>query len=58
LSDLVDLPSDDFKIYIPDFDFLLFDAVKDDPEDYDFDEAVKALFTIWRYSGSPDFIVP
>jgi len=56
LSDLVDLPSDDFKIYIPDFDFLLFDAVKDDPEDYDFDEAVKALFTIWRYSGSPDFI--
>ena len=44
------------NIYIPDFDFLLFDAVKDDPEDYDFDEAVKALFTIWRYSGSPDFI--
>jgi len=56
LSDLVDLPSDDFKIYIPDFDFLLFDAVKDDPEDYEFDEAVKALFTIWRYSRSPDFI--
>src|SRR6056297_1771097 len=44
------------NIYIPDFDFLLFDAVKDDPEDYDLDEAVKALFTIWRYSGSPDFI--
>ncbi len=56
LSDLVDLPSDDFKIYIPDFDFLLFDAVKDDPEDYDFDAAIKALFTIWRYSGSPEFI--
>ena len=56
LSDLVDLPSDDFKIYIPDFDFLLFDAVKNDPEDYEFDAAIKALFTIWRYSGSPEFM--
>jgi hypothetical protein len=50
VSDLVDLPSDDFKIYIPDFDFLLFDAVKDDPENYEFNEAVKALFTIWKYA--------
>ncbi|WP_045214394.1 Rpn family recombination-promoting nuclease/putative transposase [Desulfonatronovibrio magnus] len=56
VSDLVDLPSDDFKIFIPDFNFLLYDAVNDDPEDYDFDETLKALFTIWRYSGSPEFM--
>ena len=29
VSDLIDLPSEDFRIYIPDFDFLIFDAVKD-----------------------------
>ena len=56
VSDLVDLPSDDFKIFIPDFNFLLYDAVNDDPEDYDFDETLKALFTLWRYSGSPEFM--
>ncbi len=56
VSDLVDLPSDDFKIYVPDFDFLLFDAVKDDPENYEFDEALKALFTIWKYAHSPEFM--
>ncbi|WP_045214048.1 Rpn family recombination-promoting nuclease/putative transposase [Desulfonatronovibrio magnus] len=56
LSDLVNLPSDDFKIFIPDFNFLLYDAVNDDPEDYDFDETLKALFTLWRYSRSPEFI--
>ena len=56
MSDLVNLPSDDFKIFIPDFNFLLYDAVNDDPEDYDFDETLKALFTIWRYSGSPEFM--
>ncbi|WP_040417407.1 Rpn family recombination-promoting nuclease/putative transposase [Desulfonatronospira thiodismutans] len=56
VSDLVDLPSDDFTIFIPDFNFLLYDAVNDDPEDYDFDETLKALFTLWRYSGSPEFM--
>ncbi|WP_045214901.1 Rpn family recombination-promoting nuclease/putative transposase [Desulfonatronovibrio magnus] len=56
ISDLVNLPSDDFKVYIPDFEFLLFDAVKDDPENYEFDEALKALFTIWKYAHSPEFM--
>jgi hypothetical protein len=56
VSDLINLPSDDFSIYLPDFDFLLYDAVKDDPEDYEFDEAVKALFTIWKYAHSKDFL--
>ncbi|EFI33929.1 hypothetical protein Dthio_PD1268 [Desulfonatronospira thiodismutans ASO3-1] len=56
VSDLVDLPSDDFTIFIPDFNFLLYDAVNDDLEDYDFDETLKALFTLWRYSGSPEFM--
>jgi len=40
VSDLVGLPSGDFKIFIPDFNFLLYDAVNDDPEDYDFDETL------------------
>lgn len=53
---MINIPSDDFRIYLPDFDFLLFDAVKDDPENYEFDEAVKALFTIWKYSYSKDFL--
>mgnify|MGYP006283332769 CR=1 FL=1 len=56
IIDLIDLPSDEFKAYIPDFDYILFDAIKEDPEEYNFNEAVRALLTIWRYSGSPDFI--
>ncbi|MFO7876111.1 MAG: Rpn family recombination-promoting nuclease/putative transposase [Desulfovermiculus sp.] len=56
ISDLINIPSDDFRIYLPDFDFLLFDAVKDDPENYEFDEAVKALFTIWKYAHTKEFL--
>jgi len=56
LSDLINIPSEDFRIYFPDFDFLLFDAVKDDPENYEFDEAVKALFTIWKYAHTKEFL--
>jgi predicted transposase/invertase (TIGR01784 family) len=56
ISDLINIPSDDFRVYLPDFDFLLFDAVKDDPENYEFDEAVKALFTIWKYAHTKEFL--
>jgi hypothetical protein len=56
ISDLINIPSDDFRVYLPDFDFLLFDAVKDDPEDFEFDEAVKALFTIWKYAHTKEFL--
>jgi predicted transposase/invertase (TIGR01784 family) len=56
LSQLVDVPSDEFKAYIPDFDYRLYDSVKEDPEHYEFNEQLKALLTIWRYSHSNEFM--
>jgi predicted transposase/invertase (TIGR01784 family) len=56
IIDLVDLPSEDFKVYVPSFEYLHIDAVKDDLDDYDFNEPMKALLTIWKYSHSPYFI--
>ena len=56
IKELVDLPSEDFRAYVPDFDYILFDAIREDPETYHFTEAVKALLTIWRYSDSQEFI--
>jgi len=54
--DLIDLPSEEFRAYIPDFDFLLFDSVKENPEDYDFAKSLQALLLIWKHFYSPDFI--
>jgi len=56
IKELVDLPSEDFRAYVPDFDYILFDAIREDPETYRFTEAVEALLTIWRHSDSPEFI--
>jgi len=54
--DLIDLPSEEFRAYIPDFDFVLFDSVKENPEEYDFAKSLQALLLIWKYFYSPDFI--
>jgi predicted transposase/invertase (TIGR01784 family) len=56
VSDYVDLPSEDFKVYVPDFDFVLYDAISENPDDYEFVETLKALFLIWRHFYSPDFM--
>ena len=56
ITDLVSTPSEAFTVYIPDFGYLLYDSVREDPEAYDFNEAVKALLTIWHYSHRPDFM--
>ena len=56
IIDLVDLPSEDFKAYVPSFEYLHIDAVKDNLDDYDFNEPMKALLTIWKYSHSPYFL--
>ncbi|MFN2269170.1 MAG: Rpn family recombination-promoting nuclease/putative transposase, partial [Desulfonatronovibrio sp.] len=56
ISDLVDIPSEDFRTFIPDFEHILYDSVNENPEDYDFIETLKALLVIWRYFDSPDFI--
>jgi predicted transposase/invertase (TIGR01784 family) len=55
ISDLVDIPSEDFRKFIPDFEHILYDSVNEDPEDYNFVETLKALLVIWRYFDSPDF---
>lgn len=55
MSDLVDIPSDDFKAFIPEFEHIVYDSVNENPEDYDFVETLKALLVIWRYFDSPDF---
>ena len=56
ITDLVSTPSGAFTAYIPDFGYLLYDSVREDPEAYDFNEAVKALLTIWHYSHRPEFM--
>ena len=56
IADLVSTPSGAFTAYIPDFGYLLYDSVREDPEAYDFNEAVKALLTIWQYSHRPEFM--
>jgi predicted transposase/invertase (TIGR01784 family) len=56
VSDYIDFPSEDFKAYVPDFDFVLYDAVTENPDDYEFVETLKALLFIWRHYYSPDFM--
>ena len=50
------IPAGSFTAYIPDFDYLLYDSTREDPEAYDFNDAVKALLTIWHYSHRPEFV--
>jgi len=56
VSDYINFPSEDFKAYVPDFDFVLYDAVTENPDDYEFVETLKALLFIWRHYYSPDFM--
>ena len=56
ISDYIDLPSEEFRAYIPEFDFILFDSVNEDPEAYDFAKSLQALLLIWKYFYSPEFI--
>ena len=56
IADFVSLPSEAFKAYVPDFDYLLYDSTREDPEQYEFNESVKALLTLWRYSHRPEFM--
>ncbi len=56
ISDLIDIPSEDFRTFIPDFEHILYDSVSENPEDYDFVLTLKALLVIWRYFDSPDFL--
>ncbi len=56
VPDYIDYPSGDFKVYIPDFDFVLYDAARENPDDYEFVETLKALLVIWRHFYSPDFL--
>ena len=56
LSDFIEFPSEDFKAYVPDFDFVLYDAITENPDDYEFIETLKALLLVWRHYYRPDFI--
>ena len=56
ISDFVSLPSEAFRAYIPDFGYVLYNSTREDPEHYGFNEAVKALLTLWRYSHRPEFM--
>ncbi|RQD60275.1 MAG: Rpn family recombination-promoting nuclease/putative transposase [Desulfonatronovibrio sp. MSAO_Bac4] len=55
MSDLLAIPSNDFKVFIPEFEHIVYDSVNENPEDYNFVETLKALLVIWRYFDSPDF---
>jgi predicted transposase/invertase (TIGR01784 family) len=54
--DLIDMPSEEFRPYIPDFNFVLFDSIKEDPESYDFAKSLQAILVIWKHYYSPEFI--
>jgi len=56
IADFVSLPSEAFRAYIPDFDYLLYDSTREDPEHYEFNEPVRALLTLWKYSHRPEFM--
>ncbi len=56
LSDLIDLPSEAFRVFVPDFHYTLYDSHRENPESYDFNAQVKALLTIWRLSYSEEFM--
>jgi len=56
LSDLIDLPSEEFRVFVPDFHYTLYDSYREDPESYGFNAQVKALLTIWRLSYSEEFV--
>ena len=53
---MIDIPSEEFRAFIPDFDFVLFDSVQENPEDYEFTKVLQALLLIWKYFHSPEFI--
>ena len=56
ISDLVEIPSDEFKAFIPDFEHVLYDSASEDPDKYEFVETLKALLVIWKHFDSPDFM--
>ncbi len=56
LMDQVELTSEAFRAFVPDFHYTLYDSVKEDPESYDFNPQIKALLTIWRLSYSDEFM--
>jgi hypothetical protein len=48
LSSVVDVPSEEFLVYLPDFQYALFDINVEDIRGYAFHSALKALFSIWK----------
>ena len=56
LSDLVEIPDESFKAYLPDFDYLLLDCIQEDIETYDLEVELKSLLLLWKYSRRPNFL--
>ena len=55
LSDVVDIPGEPFKAYLPDFEYLLFDCIQEDLNVYDLEVELKSLFMLWKYAHRPNF---
>ena len=55
LSDVVDIPGEPFKAYLPDFEYLLFDCIQEDLNVYDLEVELKSLFMLWKFAHRPNF---
>ncbi len=56
ISELVEIPDDCFKVYLPEFDYLLFDCITEDLNIYDVEVKLKSLFLLWKYARTPGFL--
>ncbi len=56
LKDIVDMPDESFKVYLPDFDYLLFDCIQEDLNSYNLEVELKSLLMLWKYSHRPNFL--
>ncbi len=56
LSDIVMMPDESFRAYLPDFDFVLYDCISDNLDTYNFEIELKCLFMLWRDAHKPHFM--
>jgi predicted transposase/invertase (TIGR01784 family) len=56
LSSIVHVPDEAFRVYLPDFEYNLFDVNVEDVRGYAFHSALKSLFAIWQISPKREFL--
>ena len=56
LSSIVDVSDEAFRVYLPDFEYSLFDVNVEDIRGYAFHSALKSLFALWQISPKREFL--